>query len=101
MKESNATIRLLLDEEVRDTNPSLIKTHITDFLDLMQKDLGSDFPRVEITYHKPKYRVGKDVPPNNVTVYRTGHDRQQYMMLHADEFSNSEYVAFVDGDTFR
>ena len=32
------------------------------------------------------------------TWYRKGHDRQQLLMLYADEFVDSEYVGFVDTD---
>lgn len=32
--------------------------------------------------------------------YRTGHDRQQHMMMHADEYSSAPYIAFVDTDCF-
>ena len=30
--------------------------------------------------------------------YRTGYDRQQYVMMWADNFTNKEYIGFVDSD---
>lgn len=31
---------------------------------------------------------------------RKGHNRQQLLMFHGDEYSNAEYIAFVDTDCF-
>jgi hypothetical protein len=36
-------------------------------------------------------------PPANHT-YRKGHDRQQHMMLWADNYTTAEYIAFADTD---
>ena len=99
IRTSNVTLRILLNEELRNES-TLIKNHIIDYVAEMRNLLGKDFPWVEITYHAPVYLNKSGIPPNNVTVYESGHDRQQYMMLYADRMTNSEYVAFVDTDTF-
>ena len=99
VRVSNITLRIMLNEELRNES-KLVDEHINGYVATMQNLLRDDFPRVEITYHKHVYLNRSDVPVNNVTLYKTGHDRQQYMMFYADDFVSSEYVAFVDTDTF-
>ena len=38
------------------------------------------------------------IAANEAGVYETGHDRQQYMMFYADNYTTSEFVGFVDTD---
>ena len=85
VKQSNVKFRVIIDEELR--NSSLVKNHITDFIDSKSAELGEDFPDINVTYDPPL-----------VNVYTTGHDRQQYLMFTADKITSSEFVAFVDTD---
>ena len=63
--------------------------------------------------HKVNHYASTNMPPvderadNKIMIktnnypsnwYRKGHDRQQLLMLYADEFVDSEYVGFVDTD---
>ena len=77
----------MLDDELRDS--SLKKTYIDDVLAERAAVFGEDFPAVNFSYQKPLENV-----------YRTGHDRQQYLMFCADQYTDAEYVAFVDTDTY-
>lgn len=86
VKESKVKFRVILDEELR--NSSLVKEHITNFIDKKSIELGEDFPSINITYNPPLKNV-----------YTTGHDRQQYLMFTADKITSSEFVAFADTDT--
>ena len=85
VKESKVKFRIILDEELR--NSSLVKEHVTDFIDKKSMELGEDFPHIDVTYNPPLEHV-----------YTTGHDRQQYLMFTADKITSSEFVAFVDTD---
>lgn len=80
-------MRFVFDEELLDSN--IKKTFVDDVLTQKKASFDGIFPTVEFSYQKPVENV-----------YRTGHDRQQYLMFYADQYSDAEYVAFVDTDSF-
>lgn len=50
-----------------------------------------------VSPHANSVRIVENDPPK---IYRTGHDRQQLLMLWADNFTTAEFVGFLDADTF-
>jgi hypothetical protein len=50
----------------------------------------------EIKQHRDVEIQMKSMPQS--PYYRGGHDRQQYLMFWADNYSNSEYIGYVDSD---
>ena len=85
VKASNTSIRLLLDAEL--IGSPLVVMHITNPIASLKSTLGDAFPNIFISYNDPKENV-----------YKTGHDRQQYLMFLADNFTDAEYVGFMDTD---
>ncbi len=81
-KRSKTTVMGILDFEQKGSE--LEKT----FIDKVISDGKSEpnMPNVTIKYHTPKI------------FYKKGHDRQQHVMFHADEYSSSEFIGFVDTD---
>ncbi|RYH14781.1 hypothetical protein EON65_33030 [archaeon] len=77
----------MCDEERRGS--SEFKEDVTDVLDKYQEVFGDKFPRVYVKYNAPLENV-----------YRSGHDRQQYLTFTADYYTDAEYVAFMDSDAF-
>ncbi len=69
---------VILDDEIR-TN------RIENYL----RRNTNDFKSFDIKYNKPTSFYGA-----------SGHDRQQLIMFWADNFTDSDYVGFVDTDTF-
>ena len=86
---SKMTINLVIDEEVRLKTPQLIQTYVHDYVKAGRQQLPQSFPPVHIQYNKYLPRL-----------YETGHDRQQYLMFFADQYTSSlaDYVAFFDTD---
>jgi hypothetical protein len=82
-KRSRTTLRLLVDQEVK---AEIVEEFIEKILDELSKN-DVDFPVVNTTYNK-----------YISSVYRTGYDRQQYLMMVADNFTDAEYVGFADTD---
>lgn len=82
IKRSRTTLRLLIDSEQKTS--TLIENFIQNIINKVSID-GLDI--VNITYN--------DYVSN---VYRSGYDRQQYLMMVADNFTDAEYVGFVDTD---
>ena len=58
---------------------------------------GADLKTLLDTYGFASARVEFEPPTEDV--YITGHDRQQWSMFWADNFTSAEYVGFVDTDT--
>ena len=87
VERSNTTIKLIIDDEQR--NSTLINTYIDDVVARGMIEFGAAFPLITKAFHAPE-----------VSIYRSGHDRQQYLMFKADLFTNATYVAFSDTDAF-
>jgi hypothetical protein len=84
-QKSSTSITLLVDSEIStDAHQRYIDTPIR----VLSKDFQSNFPSINIKYNYKREGV-----------YRSGHDRQQYLMFYADNFTNSSYVGFMDTDT--
>lgn len=86
-KLSNTTITIMCDEERRGSRE--FKEDVTDVLEKYQVVFGDKFPRMDVKYNAPLENV-----------YRSGHDRQQYLTFTADYYTDAEYVAFMDSDAF-
>ena len=85
---SQTSIRLMVDEEVNRTNPLLLKNYVYDTIETGKKYLKSLFPSIDVTLHHSRSDMQ----------FRSGHDRQQFMMFYADSYCTSEYVGFIDSD---
>lgn len=89
---SNTEIRLIVDAEVNSNigTSVALNTHVLAFLNSTTRILDTYFPRIRVSFNQPF-----------LNVYNTGHDRQQYLMFYADNFTStsSEFVGFVDSDT--
>lgn len=86
---SRLVLTLVIDDEVRLQTPHLVDTHVTRHIAAGRRALGASFPTINVLYNKPLARL-----------YPTGHDRQQYIMFFADQYTSqsSEYVMFCDTD---
>lgn len=87
VQRSNTSIRVVLDEDVEYLN--VVKESVDSFISSGTNNFGSAFPKIYKTFNKPIKGV-----------YKTGHDRQQYLMFTADLYTNATYIAFVDTDAF-
>jgi hypothetical protein len=83
LERSNLTLRLLFDEEQIAPKQWVYNMIVNTF-----RDVKSRFPGG--IHYTPS------APANNT--YRRGHDRQQLMMLWADNYTTAEYIAFADTD---
>ena len=84
---SGTTINLIVDVELR--NSALVAMHIQSVIKTLSAELGDNFPKMHVTYHD-----------HVSTVYKTGHDRQQFLMFNADNYTSAdaEFIGFMDSD---
>ena len=83
LERSNMSLRLVFDEEQIEPKQRVYNMIVDTF-----RGVKSRFPGG--IYFTPS-------PPANNT-YRSGYDRQQHMMLWADNYTTAEYIAFADTD---
>lgn len=84
--QSKTTLKIVMNQELEWTN--MTRFYVLSPIALYREFLGDAFPVTSVAYSNLE-----------ANVYRTGHDRNQYLMFFADNYSTSEYVAFVDTDT--
>ena len=81
LKQSNSSLTIIFDEEKRSYNGFAA----------LYKNLNESI--------RPKINGGLDIYFNEpYSVHLGGHDRQQLLMFWADNFTDAEYVGFVDTD---
>ena len=81
MKQSNSSLTIIFDEEKRSYNGFAA----------LYKNLNESI--------RPKIDGGLNIYFNQpYSVYLGGHDRQQLLMFWADNFTDTEFVGFVDTD---
>eukprot|EP01031_Cornospumella_fuschlensis_P029438 gene29438-35531_t len=86
-KLSNTTLTIMCDEERRGSRE--FEEDVINVLEHYKNVFGDKFPQTYIKYNAPMQNV-----------YRSGHDRQQYLTFTADYYTDAEYVAFMDSDAF-
>ena len=97
IETSKVTLRLVLDEEI---GPAMPKGNLTSlYHDAMQLlSVYVDKRRKYIPTFDLSSLLNVTYGPIS-SIYKSGYDRQQWMMFWADNFSTSEYIGFVDSDT--
>ena len=86
VKQSKTTLKIVMNRELEWTN--MTNFYVLSPIAQYRRFLGDAFPTTSVTY--------SDYQPD---IYRTGHDRNQYLMFCADQYTTADYVAFVDTDT--
>ena len=86
IKDSKVVLNLVVDEGTE--NSTLFDKHIGNVIRDKRRLHGDSFVPTKIV-----------IARNEVGIYETGHDKQQYIMFYADNYTTSEYVGFIDTDT--